>query len=471
MAADSSVSDRPRADQIRPPESRVREPLTSSRGRTQKALRSHRGGVRASAVGRKPVAAAPRSGALGKNTHNLSTVLPDDVARRAESKSARYQLLHQLWEESTLERVRKCRRVSVVEGGGVGLRLASGAAGFSGLAKCGSPWSCPVCAAKIARTRADDLEKVLAWAVEQGHTVAMVTLTSRHSAGMRLEDCWNATTTAWNRVTSGRAWAGESDVNYRKRLDNWAAKGSRRKRPVQGLGIVQRYDVLGFARALEVTHGENGWHVHLHVVVIFEGQQSPGMITNAAEDMWPAWEKGLASKGFTALRDHGGLDVRVSTGETVQGLAQYFTKQLALEATNSGNKIGRGKESRTPFQIAWSIFADGDAASLDLWQEWERVSKGRKQLTWSNGLRELAGLAEQELTDEEVAELELGDSDALTLPPETWAAMRHQQVELLLAAEGQGMAGAVSWLDQRGLRWLAVPRGALPACAPPSRTA
>jgi hypothetical protein len=332
--------------------------------------------------------------------------------------------------------------------------LASGAAGYSGLAKCGSPWSCPVCAAKIARTRADDLEHVLRWAVEQGHTVAMVTLTSRHSAGMRLKDCWDATTTAWGRTTSGRAWAGESDTAYRKRLDNWAAKGSRRKRPVQGLGIVQRYSVLGFARALEVTHGENGWHVHLHVVMIFEGAQSPAMITTAAEDMWPAWEKGLASKGYTALRDHGGLDVRVSTGEVAEGLAQYFTKQLALEATNGGNKIGRGKESRSPFQIAWAIFADGDADSLDLWQEWERVSKGRKQLTWSNGLRELAGLAVQELTDEEVAEQELGDADELILPAETWAAMRHVQVELLLAAEAGGLRAAVAWLQKRNLDYV-----------------
>lgn len=385
------------------------------------------------------------------------------AARLAETKSVRFSLLHGLWKESTLDRVRKCRRVSVVEGGGVGLRVIPGVASYSGLAKCGSVWACPLCSAKIARTRSNDLEQVLAWAVEQGHTVAMVTLTSRHSARMRLEDCWNATTAAWGRITSGKGWAGESDATYQKRLDNWAAKGSRRKRPVQGRGIVQRYGVLGFARALEVTHGENGWHVHLHVVMIFEGQQSAAMVTNAAEDMWVSWEKGLASKGFSALRDHGGLDVRVSTSEVTRGLAQYFTKQLALEATNAGNKVGRAKQSRTPFQIAQDVFEHGDADALDLWHEWERVSHGRQQLTWSKDLREMAGLAARELTDEEIAEQDLGTEDALVLPAETWAEVRDVQLELLLAAEAGGVPGAVAWLEARGLDWIGKPQ---PARAP-----
>lgn len=473
VVATASVGQAPPNELARPSESRVREPLTSSRGRIQKALRSQRDGERrASAGGRKPeaaVGAALSAAPLGKYANNSSPVSPEALARRAETKSVRYGLLRRLWEESTLDRVRKCRRVSVVAGGGVGLRLASGKAGYSGLSKCGSVWACPVCAAKIARTRGDDLEKVLAWAVEQGHTVAMVTLTSRHSAGMRLEDCWDATGAGWGRVTSGKAWAGESDTSYQKRLDNWAAKGSRRKRPVQGLGIVQRYGVLGFARALEVTHGENGWHVHLHVVMIFEGQQSAEMVTNAAEDMWPAWEKGLASKGFTALRDHGGLDVRVSTSEVTKGLAKYFTKQLSLEVTNAGSKLGRGKQSRTPFQILADVAAiewdvDEDTGEmkpstddLALWHEWERVSHGRQQLTWSKGLREMAGLAAQELTDEEIAEQELGDEDALVLPPETWIVVRDVQVELLLAAEDGGLRGAIAWLEARGLDWIGKP--------------
>ena len=41
-------------------------------------------------------------------------------------------------------------------------------AGFGGLVTCGSVWACPVCAAKVATKRAEDLAAVLdavhAWA-------------------------------------------------------------------------------------------------------------------------------------------------------------------------------------------------------------------------------------------------------------------------------------------------------------------
>jgi hypothetical protein len=45
----------------------------------------------------------------------------------------------------------------------------------------------------------------------------------------------------------------------------------------------------------------------------------------------------------------------------------------------------------------------------------------------------------------------------VVLPAETWAAMRHDQVELLLVAEGQGLAGAIAWLEARGLDWIGRP--------------
>ena len=105
------------------------------------------------------------------------------------------------------------------------------------------------------------------------------------------------------------------------------------------------------------------------------------------------------------------------------------------------------------------LTATGDVADLDVWQEWEHVSKARRQLTWSQGIRALAGLAEEQRTDEDIAEDELGDDDLLILAPSTWHAVAPVQIELLEAAARDGVAGAVAWLDQAGLTYVVTSAG------------
>ena len=64
---------------------------------------------------------------------------------------------------------------------------------------------------------------------------------------------------------------------------------------------------------------------------------------------------------------------------------------------------------------------------LELWRDWERVSKGRRQVTWSLGdhdLRTLAGLDPEQSDEEIAAEEVLHGDDALALPHETWTALR-----------------------------------------------
>jgi len=175
--------------------------------------------------------------------------------------------------------------------------------------------------------------------------------------------------------------------------------------------------------------------------------------------MYGVWEKGLASKGYTALRDSGGLDIRVSTDATEQRLAEYFVKSLAVEATHGHAKEGK-RHGRTPFQIANDHFVTGDDADLELWHEWEEDSRGRRQLTWSQGLREMAGLAAKEATDEELAAEDMGGEVLLQLPAETWRVIRvtTAATDLLDVAETEGLTGAMRWLRVRGLAFVAVQR-------------
>ena len=65
----------------------------------------------------------------------------------------------------------------------------------------------------------------------------------------------------------------------------------------------------------------------------------------------------------------------------------------------------------------------GDVDDLDLWREYEVVSKGCRQLTWSAGRREMAGLVAEQ-TDEEIAEGQAGDEDLWNLTTESWRVVR-----------------------------------------------
>jgi hypothetical protein len=238
------------------------------------------------------------------------------------------------------ERLRKCGKVSVLTGGVVGFRITGSApfamTGSSGLATCGSVWRCACCAAKIAHGRAEELGRVLTWSTKNGHTVCMITLTMRHHLGHRLKDSWTAATKAWGNVSGGR----------------------RRGKLSEKLGV------LGFVRALEVTYGEEfGFHPHIHGVLVLDGPVSPPMVRQLGEHMYAIWEKGLASKGYTALRDSGGLDIRVCTQATEERLAEYFVKQLAVEATHGHAKQGR-RHGRTPFQVL------ADFGKTGTWRIW-----------------------------------------------------------------------------------------------------
>lgn len=154
-------------------------------------------------------------------------------------------------------------------------------------------------------------------------------------------------------------------------------------------------------------------------------------------------------QGSTALRDSGGLGIRTSANEVRDALAEYLAKQLAVEATQGGQKEGK-QHGRIPFQIAADFFETGDVDDLDLWREYEEVSEGRCQFTWSAGLREMAGLAAEQ-TDEEIAEDEAGDEDLLNLTAESWRVVRECSWELMQATSAGGLAGAIVWLDTMGL--------------------
>ena len=314
-----------------------------------------------------------------------TTVAPNVAARRDRHRARRI-----LWAESSLERVRGCGYSGVSPEGGVGVKVTGTVsagdrtAGFSGVATCGSVWACPVCSAKIAARRQQEIEQAITAWQAQGGRVVLVTLTMRHARGMRLKTLWDSLSYAWGRVTSGRGWKDDQAV----------------------------YGVEGWCRVVEATHGENGWHVHVHAL-LFVSPALLGDWQGLGDRIFARWQDGLWRRSLDAVAAFGGLDVREVTARDASGarLGEYFVKSLYRRGTPAGaawevaggmGKAARGR-NRTPFEYLRSVVEDADADALDVWHEWEQESRNRRQLTWSQGFRDRVQL-EIEQTDAEIAE-------------------------------------------------------------------
>lgn len=397
----------------------------SARTSPARAPRPTESGARGSASG---------ASALGTNADTASTAGQRHNVDRAERRRARRREAiawrTRLWEWTSLPRVRNCGRVTHNGIGGPVLRISEDGdgnrvAGLAGLQSCGSPWACPVCSRKIAAQRTDELREVLTAVAAAGGSVHMLTFTMRHRAGQSLVLLWAALSAAWRAVTSGRAVERER----------------------------ARWGVLGMVRVVEATHGEHGWHLHVHALVALDGPASRELVAELAGAMFTRWERALVRKGLAApIENRGGLDVRpVDLGVgSIDALAEYLAK-ITVEITGSSAKDGRGG-NRSPFAILRDALATGLADDVELWWQWEAASKGRRQIAWSQGFREWAG-ARAEKSDEEIAAEGNGGDNLVAIDPDDWPAVRGCVAELLDVAETAGPDAVGAWLTVRGWRW------------------
>jgi hypothetical protein len=297
-----------------------------------------------------------------------------------------------LWEISKVERVRKCGRVPVTEGGRVTIRDNAGVAHYAGLATCGSIWACPVCSAKIRNVRALEISTGAAHWDMAGNAVYMLTLTMPHDYGLPLAKLIPAIADGFRSIIAGRAW-----VRLRK-----------------DVGIV------GTIRSMEVTHGANGWHPHLHVLVFFDGRPDAEGLAAFALHVRRQWGRHITKAGFRAPNNHG---VNIQLCESAAEAGQYIAK--TQDGRSAGNEIARGdmkqgrSGSRTPFEILDDFRWTGDAGDRQLWHEYERATRGRQAITWSKGLRAFLEV-EVEESDEELAAAEVGGDEIATISNPQW---------------------------------------------------
>jgi hypothetical protein len=352
-------------------------------------------------------------------------------------RNRRYMLRSALWDVSSLKRCRSCGKHVREASGEVGIRVTEGHAGFAGLVTCGSVWVCPVCSAKIAATRSVEIGCVVARALSEGCSVVMVTLTLRHDRGQALGLLWDSLAGCWKRVTGGKSWVRQ----------------------------VERFGLLGFVRATEVTHGQNGWHPHVHALLISERDLSSSEVDELCTSMWERWASkarglGLRSPLMQASEWH-----RVTAdGSSGTSIGDYLAKgvlaagAIGMELTQTQSKVARSVHStRSMWEVLREAVEVGEAGAVRLWLEWERVSKGRRSIAWSRGLRERFGVG-LEKSDEEIAAEELGgrDDTIAFITRAGWASMVRRPVlmpALLDALESGGIGALHTFLSENNIEW------------------
>ncbi len=303
--------------------------------------------------------------------------------------------------------------------GHVDCKIHAGRAHFAGIETCGSVWTCAVCGAKVAECRKHEVAQVCEKHMEAGGSVYMVTLTVRHSIQDDVGTLRAGVAKTWQRVLAGAPWA--------------------RRR--------QRHGIRGYVRALEVTHGAHGWHPHLHVLIFMNDDQA---------DEFGAWLYERWAK-FAEKNDLGFCSADAFKFEKcyrVTEAGDYVTKwAAAAEITKSTMKLA-GQGGRSPWQLLDDA-AKGDKRAVGLFRAYAGAFKGARQLTWSRGLKDWAGIGDD--PDETVAarEAEGATEDVCQFPNLIWREIcqRGLRAEVLEAAETGGIFSVIVFLRSKGIRY------------------
>jgi hypothetical protein len=230
-----------------------------------------------------------------------------------------------------------------------------------------------VCAAKIAERRRVELADAMTRHKAGGGFVSLLTLTTPHQRG--------------------------DDLAALLQQQRRALEAFLRDRKVKA--VFQEMGYIGQIRALEVTHGRkspqnNGWHPHFHFLQFHEVKGTDADRKDWAVRLYLRWAEYCKKAGLGVPSFKHGL--RLDDGTRA---AQYVSKWgLEDEMTRGHTKKAKGGE--TPFDLLRAVLADGtDKQGAALFQEFAQCFKGKRQLSWSSGLK--ARLLVEDKDDETLA--------------------------------------------------------------------
>ena len=306
--------------------------------------------------------------------------------------------------------------------------LEGGNCSYSHLQTCGSVWSCPVCAAKISERRRAEVEQALKshQSASSLFSTAFVTYTFPHCQNDNLKDMLKRLALAMGQMKADRRYKKLKAITHQ----------------------------LGTIRALEVTHGQSGWHPHIHEIWLCQSLADLDKMKAALSELWSIYAQ---KNGFAQPSEKYG--VTVQNGDFAAAYIAKWghepTKELwtldAEIAKASSKKAGRG--GRSPFQILDDA-ANGCKQSAALFAEYSGAFAGQRQLFWSRGLKDHFQIGD--LSDEELAAIqEQNQSSVIELTHQQWKliiSLGCRYTVLKLASVGGSEAVLLYLSNLRGAR-------------------
>jgi hypothetical protein len=241
---------------------------------------------------------------------------------------------------------------------------------WSNVQRCGSIWTCPVCSKQISEIRRSELAEGLnLWKTTHGGGALLLTLTHSHNLHQSLST-----------LLSGQKRA------YKRFCENQRV-----------ISLMKTLGVAHKIRGLEVTYGSNGWHPHLHVLLLTN--LPIDNFESARDQLAQLWIDCCIASGLNAPSMAHGLDLRDGY------YAEKYVSKWNLEHELTKGHIKKGRSgSNSPFDLLNLSLLDGtinERTTASLWQEFGIAMKGQRQLVWSRGLKSLLQI--EETTDEEAA--------------------------------------------------------------------
>ena len=189
--------------------------------------------------------------------------------------------------------------------------------------------------------------------------------------------------------------------------------------------FADQFPMVGHITATEVKYSDNnGFHPHFHILCILDKQYAAEDLQIIESELYELWAEKCVKSGLGKPNRRNGLDLKMgSNNEDV--LADYISKWgMAEEMTQAHLKVGKkNMQSLTMWEVL--ELAQIEASTKDkysyIFKTYASAFKGRRQLFWSKGLKELLKIEVKD--DEEIANAEEENTeiyDAMFLSPQDW---------------------------------------------------
>lgn len=322
--------------------------------------------------------ARPKGRVLGTTATPFNSDTPqavleaDKQARELRARTWRRQQV--MWNITRIVALAGCHRWRSGFAADVSLQWGSdGSSKWGGLQNSHSVWGSPVAAMAIARQRIREATQ----AVENWHAAhpngayLLLTLTLPHDRTQSLGESLGALKAGWMGIIGTTTWGRDRE----------------------------RYGIHHWYKSLEITHGNNGWHPHNHILLFLDRALSGTELKALKARIFTRYARRLEKHGWARPNIEYGIDlVQVTDLEEGRKLAAYVSKgpteawDPAAEVAGGAFKSAKGT-NRTPWEVLDSI---GEATpgtkkyarDVAIWHEYEKVTRGLRQTAWSKGARE-----------------------------------------------------------------------------------